>query len=64
MDAINLRSLMLICGGLKSDMPITDNSLYNLPMPSPINDEDDMEAFAKIHRDVLGGWRLRWEARG
>ncbi|KAM0964181.1 hypothetical protein ACFX15_022554 [Malus domestica] len=33
-------------------------------MPLPINNEDDLEAFAELHRDVLGGCRLRLKAYG
>ncbi|KAM1305784.1 hypothetical protein FF1_023137 [Malus domestica] len=33
-------------------------------MPLPINNEDDLEAFAELHRDVLGGCCLRLEAYG
>ncbi|RXH71175.1 hypothetical protein DVH24_015797 [Malus domestica] len=61
---VNSMSLMLIRGGLKFDVPISYKSLHNPPMPLPINNEDDLEAFAELHRDVLGGCRLRLKAYG
>ena len=53
---------MLIKGCLRSDAPIFSKSLCNRRMPSPINNEGDLEAFAELHCDVMGVCRLRLEA--
>lgn len=61
MDAPNSGAFALARASLNLATKVTGNSLYNPPMPTPINNKKDLEAFMKVHHDVLVGCHLELE---